>query len=157
MPSWLTRALGMAVLHAAAAVALAKIEAFRPGDLTVLTVILIAVLVGAAALWSALDAWLGVPDRGRAWFVGALVAGPLSGLLTVVGKAVLVDQTGLAALGPALTGGAAFTALLVLIPAGLGLAVGGKLAGDADTESAGDGDRDADGTAQRPSRTTPAG
>jgi hypothetical protein len=39
-------------------------------------------------------------------------------------------------LGPALTGGAAFTALLVLIPAGLGLLVGGKLEAPREDEPA---------------------
>jgi hypothetical protein len=48
-------------------------------------------------------------------------------LLGVIGRGTLVDQTGVWALGSALTGGAAFTALVILVPAGLGLAVGGRL------------------------------
>ncbi len=117
----------MALLHAATAVALAKIAVFRPTDLTVITAVVLALLVGAAALWSALDGWLGLVDAGRIWFIAALVAGPVSGLLTVIGRAVLVDRTGISELGSALTGGAAFTALLVLVPAGAGLLVGRRL------------------------------
>ncbi|GAB3477187.1 hypothetical protein FB471_6101 [Amycolatopsis cihanbeyliensis] len=119
----------MAVLHAVAAVALAKVTVYQPTDLTVITAVVLALLVGAAALWSAIDAWLGLDDRSRVWFIAALVSGPVSGLLTVLGRSLLVDQTGLNALGSALTGGAAFTALLVLVPAGLGLFVGSRIGG----------------------------
>ena len=117
----------MAVLHAAAFTAVAKVEVFQPTNSTVIKAVGIAVLVGAAALWSALDAWMRRADAGRTWFIAALVAGPVSGILYVIGRATFVDQTSMNELGPALTGGAAFTALLVVIPAGLGLLVGGKL------------------------------
>ncbi|WP_170161359.1 B-4DMT family transporter [Amycolatopsis palatopharyngis] len=149
MPSWLIRGLGMAVLHAVAAVVLAKVTVFRPTEVDLVTVAVVAVLVGAAALWSALDAWLRVPDHARAWFIGALVAGPVAGVLSVIGRSLFVDQTGLSALGGALTGGAAFTALLILIPAGLGMLVGGRLAKP-------DGDTEGELQDQEP-RTTPAG
>lgn len=117
----------MAVLHAAAAVALAKIAVFQPGDTTFARAAALALLVGAAALWGALDGWTSRPDSGRTWFIAGLVAGPLAGVLSVIGKAVLVDQTGTGELGAALTGGAAFTALLVIVPAAVGLLVGGRL------------------------------
>jgi hypothetical protein len=45
-------------------------------------------------------------------------------VLSLVGKSIFVDQTGVADLGAALTGGAAFTALLVLVPAGVGMLAG---------------------------------
>ncbi|WP_231642305.1 hypothetical protein [Saccharomonospora sp. NB11] len=117
----------MAVLHAAAAVAAAKFAVFQPTDRTLVTVIALALLVGTVALWSAIDAWTGLSEAGRTWFIAALVAGVGAGVLTVLGKAVFVDRTGVSALASALTGGAAFTALLVLVPAGLGLLVGGRL------------------------------
>ncbi|WP_177242588.1 B-4DMT family transporter [Amycolatopsis marina] len=149
MPSWLIRGLVMAVLHAIAAVVLAKVTVFRPTEVDLVTVAVVAVLVGTAALWSALDAWLRVPDHARAWFIGSLIAGPVAGVLTVIGRSLFVDQTGLSALGGALTGGAAFTALLILVPAGLGMLVGGRLAKP---------DEDSDGeTATQEPRTTPAG
>jgi hypothetical protein len=47
--------------------------------------------------------------------------------LYVIGRAIFVDSAGTSELWPALTGGAAFTALLVLVPAGLGLLVGARI------------------------------
>ncbi len=117
----------MALLHGVALTLLAKYAVYHPTDQTLMTSVALAVLVGAAALWSASDAWRGLADRGRAWFIAALVAGVVSGILYVIGRAVFVDQTGVSELGGALTGGAAFSALLVLIPAGLGLFVGGRI------------------------------
>ncbi|WP_205660501.1 B-4DMT family transporter [Amycolatopsis antarctica] len=149
MPSWLLRGFGLAVLHAAAEVALAKIAVQAPSDADVITALVIALLVGAAALWSALDGWLRRGDRGRTWFVAALLAGPVAGILGVIGRSLLVDQTGLRELLPALTGGAAFTALLVLVPAGLGLFVGGRLRAPA-------GRRDEDEPEPEDDRPTPA-
>ncbi|WP_407655629.1 B-4DMT family transporter [Amycolatopsis rhabdoformis] len=125
--AWLTRGLVMAVVHAAAMTLLAKWSVFHPTDQTVITSVTLAVLVGVAALWGAVDGWLGKPDRGRAWFIASLVAGVVSGILYVIGRAVFVDQTGTAELGAALTGGAAFSALLVMVPAGLGLFVGSRV------------------------------
>ncbi|HET6704770.1 hypothetical protein, partial [Amycolatopsis sp.] len=116
-----------AVLHGAAITLLATYAVYHPTDQALPVSLALAVLVGAAALWSALDAWRGLPDRGRVWFVAALVAGPVAGILYVIGRAAFVDQTGVSELGGALTGGAAFSALLVLIPAGLGLFVGGRI------------------------------
>jgi hypothetical protein len=139
MSAWVIRGLGMAVLHGVALTLLAKYAVYHPTDQTLVTSLALAVLVGAAALWSALDAWREVPDRGRAWFIAALVAGVVSGILYVIGRAVFVDQTGVSELGGALTGGAAFSALLVLIPAGLGLFVGGRIGRSkpADSEDSG--------------------
>ncbi|MDI5979550.1 B-4DMT family transporter [Amycolatopsis magusensis] len=128
MAGWVTRALVLALLHAVASVLRAKAAVFRPTDLDALTIGIVALLVGAAALWAALDAWRGATDRGRTWFIAALVAGPVSGVLDVTGRALFVDRTGLEALPDALTGGAAFTALLILIPAWLGLFAGDRIA-----------------------------
>ncbi|WP_051166121.1 B-4DMT family transporter [Amycolatopsis orientalis] len=125
--AWLTRGLVMAVVHAAAMTLLAKWSVFHPTGQTLFTSLTIAVLVGVAALWSAIDGWRGLRDRGRAWFIASLVAGVVSGILYVIGRAIFVDQTGVSELGAALTGGAAFSALLVLVPAGLGLFVGGRM------------------------------
>ncbi|AIG77880.1 MULTISPECIES: B-4DMT family transporter [Amycolatopsis] len=124
----------MALLHGAAVTVLAKYEVFNPTDKTLVTSLALAVLVGAAAGWGAVDAWQGKPERGKNWFIAALIAGPVSGVLYVIGRAVFVDQTGASELGGALTGGAAFSALLVLIPAGIGLFVGGRITRTGDDE-----------------------
>ncbi|MEU3622617.1 hypothetical protein BS329_25015 [Amycolatopsis coloradensis] len=126
----------MALLHGVAVTVLAKYEVFNPTDKTLVTSLALAVLVGAAAGWSAVDAWRDKPERGKNWFIAALIAGPVSGVLYVIGRAVFVDQTGASELGGALTGGAAFSALLVLIPAGLGLFVGGLIGRKAPEEEA---------------------
>jgi phosphate/sulfate permease len=152
MSAWVIRGLGMAVLHGAAITLLAKYAVYHPTDQTLVISIALAVLVGAAALWSALDAWRGLPDRGKVWFISALVAGPVAGILYVIGRAVFVDQTGVSELGGALTGGAAFSALLVLIPAGLGLFVGGRI-GRSEPVSA---DDDPDDALPSPTRRRPA-
>ncbi len=125
----------MALLHGVAVTVLAKYEVFNPTDKTLVTSLVLAVLVGAAAGWGAVDAWRGKPDRGRNWFIAALIAGPVSGVLYVIGRAVFVDQTGVSELAGALTGGAAFSALLVLIPAGLGLFVGGRVSRTGDDDA----------------------
>lgn len=125
--AWLTRGLVMAVVHAVAMTLLAKWSVFHPTGQAVPTSLTLAALVGVAALWSAVDGWRGKLDRGRAWFIAGLVAGVVSGILYVIGRAVFVDETGVAELKSALTGGAAFTALLVLIPAGVGLFVGSRI------------------------------
>jgi hypothetical protein len=154
MSAWVIRGLGMAVLHGVALTLLAKYAVYHPTDQALVTSLALAVLVGAAALWSALDAWRDVPDRGRAWFIAALVAGVVSGILYVIGRAVFVDQTGVSELGGALTGGAAFSALLVLVPAGLGLFVGGRIgrAEPADSEADSEEAREVPSPSPRPRR-----
>src|SRR4051812_769080 len=111
MAPWVIRGLGMAVLHAVAYVATAKLAVSDPTGNSTLTAVTIAVLIGVAALWSAVDSWLRRPEVGRTWFISALVAGPVSGVLYVAGRAIFVDQTGISELGQALTGDAAFAAL----------------------------------------------
>lgn len=129
MKPWLVRGVAMAVVNAAAQTVLAKMEITHPSNMSVLRPITLAILVGVALLWGGIDGWLRLGGRrpGMAWFYGALVGGVLAGLLGVIGQAIFVDQTGVWALGSALTGGAAFTALLILVPAALGLQVGKHL------------------------------
>jgi hypothetical protein len=127
MQRWLVRGLVMAVVNGAAQTLLGAIEAGHPTSDRVAEPVTVAILAGVALCWGAIDGWLRKPGRGMAWFYASLIGGLLAGVLGVVGKAAFVDATGVWALGSALTGGAAFTALLILAPAGLGLAVGGKL------------------------------
>jgi uncharacterized integral membrane protein len=127
MPPWLTRGLVLAAIHASAAVAMAWFAVRQPTDRTILTSIVFALLIGVALAWSSIDGWLRKPDRAKDWLIAAVIAGPTAGLLNVIGRAILVDQTGVQDLGGQLTSGAAFTALLVLVPALLGLLGGGRL------------------------------
>lgn len=127
MQRWLVRGLIMGVVNGAAQTLLGAIEAGHPTSDSVAEPITVAILAGVALCWGAVDGWLRKPGRGMAWFFASLIGGVLAGMLGVVGKAAFVDATGVWALAGALTGGAAFTALLILAPAGLGLAVGAKL------------------------------
>ncbi|SEQ37439.1 B-4DMT family transporter [Lentzea albida] len=127
MAAWFVRALWMGLLHGAVQTGVAAVGVRSP-EATSVRPIALVLLVVAAVLWGAVDALRDLDGRGMQWFVASLVAGPFAGALGVIGAALLVDQTGQEALWVALTGGAAFTALLVLAPAGLGMLLGSFLA-----------------------------
>ena len=127
MRPWFVRALWMGLLHGAVQTGVSAV-AVRSPEATSVRPIALGLLVAAAVLWGAVDRLRELPSPGMQWFIAALIAGPFAGALGVAGSALLVDQTGQEALWVALTGGAAFTALLVLAPAGLGLLLGGFLA-----------------------------
>jgi hypothetical protein len=140
----------MAVVHAAAETLRTDFGVGHPTSRTVFEAITLGVLVGVAAVWGAVDRWRDVSDAGRAWLIASLVAGWGGGVLGVVGKSVFVDQSGVADLGSALTGGAAFTALLVLIPAAIGLGAGNWIRSTRAT-----GDEAADVQRGGPTRSAP--
>jgi hypothetical protein len=147
MRTWLTRGLVMALVHAVAETVRADFGVHHPTSRTLFEALTLGVLVGVAAVWGAVDRWRDVEDAGRAWLIASLVAGWGSAVLAVIGKSVFVDQTGVADLGGALTGGAAFTALLTLIPAAVGLMAGrwissSRPAEDADTDDIDDTEED---------------
>ena len=127
MRPWFARAVWMGVLHGAVQTGVAAV-AVRSPEATAVGPIALGLLIVAAVLWGAVDTLRELPSAGMQWFIAALVAGPFAGALGVIGSALLVDQTGQEALWVALTGGAAFTALLILAPAGLGMLLGGVLA-----------------------------
>lgn len=127
MPAWLSRALVLAVLHAIGAVVLAQLKLSGVGSPTVLTWITFALLIGVSLLWGSIDGWRRLPQPAQTWFVAGIVGGLVSGVLNVAGRALFVDQTGASALGVQLTSGAAFTALLIIVPAVLGVLVGSRL------------------------------
>src|SRR5262245_7280515 len=106
MRTWLLRGAVMAVVHAAAETLRADFGVQHPTSRTLFEAITLGLLVGVAAVWGALDKWHGVEDAGRVWLIASLVAGWGSAVLAIIGKAIFVDQTGVADLGAALTGGA---------------------------------------------------
>ncbi|QFZ22091.1 B-4DMT family transporter [Saccharothrix syringae] len=126
MRAWLVRGLWLGLLHGAVQTGTAAVGVNSPEAGTAVRYIALALVVVVGLLWGALDAWRGLAGAGLVWFLAGLVAGPSAGVVGVLGRS-LVDQTGLEALGPALTGGAAFTALLVMVSAGLGVVLGGRL------------------------------
>ncbi|MFC5288590.1 B-4DMT family transporter [Actinokineospora guangxiensis] len=124
MQRWLIRGAVLAVVHATANVVVSLLRVKDPTGQTTVSALTLGLLAGIAAVWAATDTWRSVPDRGRTWVIASLIAGWGSAVLGVIGRAAFVDATSTSALGSALTGGAAFTALLVLIPAALGLLTG---------------------------------
>lgn len=124
MRTWLLRGVVMAVVHAVAETVRADFGVQHPTSRTVFEAAALGLLAGVAAVWGAIDRWRDVEDAGRSWLIASLIAGWGAAVLGVIGKSAFVDQTGVADLGGALTGGAAFTALLVLVPAAIGLAAG---------------------------------
>jgi uncharacterized membrane protein YeaQ/YmgE (transglycosylase-associated protein family) len=124
MRFWLLRGGVLAVVHAAAQTVVAALTVRDPTGQGTIAAIVLGVLVGAVAVWGVLDRWRAVPRPEITWLIAALVAGWGAAVLGVIGRSVFVDQTGASELGTALTGGAAFTALLVFVPAGVGLLAG---------------------------------
>jgi hypothetical protein len=114
----------MTVVHTAGQTVTAFVRAWAPTWVSIAGASTLGLVVGIAVAWGAADGWLRRDRPATTWLVAALVTGPVAGLLGVIAQAVLVDATGLAAVWPALTGGAAFTALLVLVPAAAGTGAG---------------------------------
>jgi hypothetical protein len=124
MRTWLLRGGVLAVVHACAQTIMAGYEVNHPTSKGTLAAIVLGGLVGVAAVWGVVDTWRSVRGRELAWLWAALLAGWGAGVLGVIGRSIFVDQTGTSELGSALTGGAAFTALLVIVPAGIGMLAG---------------------------------
>jgi hypothetical protein len=160
MRSWLTRGAVLAVVHAVAETVRADFGVHHPTSRTLFEAIMLGVLVGVAAVWGAVDRWRGLEDAGRTWLIACLVAGWGAAVLGLVGKSVFVDQTGVADLGGALTGGAAFTALLVLVPAAIGLGAGqwikaNRTVPEESADSAAEDDAEDDADEDEPQRGGP--
>ena len=131
--SWLVRATSLVLLHVLVRTGLELVLRSAPTHASLLRYGSLVVLVLAALLWAGLDAVR--EDRGDTrrddltarWLKTALVVGPLAGLVAWAVQGLLIDASGTEQLRVELTGGAAFTALLVLLPAALGLFVGGRV------------------------------
>lgn len=122
MRGWLIRGANLAVLWAIAQTLSAKLSV--GGSLSTPIVVGALCLLGAIAMaWGAVDHLLGFNRDGYTWLKAALFAGVLGALLGVLGQAAFVDSTGAWAIGPALVGPAPFIALLVLIPAWIGMLI----------------------------------
>lgn len=117
------RAIGMTLVHAAGQTAMSFVRASAPDRVPIAEASILGLLVAVAFAWGVADGWFRRDGAATGWLVTALVTGPVAGLLGVISRAAFVDATGTSALWPALTGGAAFTALLVLLPAVAGIGV----------------------------------
>lgn len=134
--SWLVRATSLVLLHVVVRTGLELALRSAPTHANLLRYGSLVVLVLAALLWAGLDAVREDredsrrDDLGARWLKTALVVGPLAGLAGWTVQGLLIDASGNEQLLVELTGGAAFTALLVLLPAALGLFAGGRVRHD---------------------------
>lgn len=144
MMGWVVRGVGMALVHFVARTALAAGVAALPGQGSVLRMITLVAVVLIAVVWGGLDgitarraedAAGGRPDgvdRTMLWLKASVVAGVLAGLVSWIFTAI----SGLAVSNNSVffevTSGAAFTVLLVFIPAVISVSLGRWLAGRGD-------------------------
>lgn len=133
MNPWLLRGAAMVLLHVLVRTALAVALISAPGSATVPRAVALVVLVVVAVLWAGLDAVredlddVQRDDLSARWLKAALLTGPVAGLIGWAVQGLFVDASGSAQLLVELTGGAAFTVLLVLVPAVLGILVGHRV------------------------------
>ncbi|MFF0279082.1 B-4DMT family transporter [Rhodococcus aetherivorans] len=126
MKPWLLRGLGLTLVHVLVRVLLGAALVQWPLQGSVLRMVALAVVVLAAIVWAGLD---GIRDQ-RAhpqsedgadltmlWLKAAAVTGLVAGLLTWLIDTVSPIQVGVKSLFFELTSGAAFTVLLVYVPA----------------------------------------
>lgn len=134
--SWLVRATSLIFLHVLVRTGLELVLRSAPAHAGLLRYGSLVLLVLVALLWGGLDAVredredVQRDDLAARWLKTALVVGPLAGLVGWAVQGLLIDASGTEQLLVELTGGAAFTALLVLLPAALGLFVGGRVRQD---------------------------
>jgi hypothetical protein len=127
---WLVRATSLILLHVLVRTDLELVLRTAPSSGAALRYGSVALLVLVALLWAGLDAVredredVQRDDLFTRWLKAALLTGPAAGLVGWAVEGLLVDASGTEQLLVELTGGAAFTALLVLVPAALGLFVG---------------------------------
>lgn len=129
---WLPRAGLMMLVHVAARTALGFAALSWPtsGQLQRIIGFVVVVVVVIAALWSGLDTLReNLADDERAgltqrWLTAAVVAGPVAGLVGWAIEGLFIDSIGTSALAGDIIGGGAFTALLILFPAVVGMMFG---------------------------------
>lgn len=138
MNAWLVRGLGMALVHFVARTLLALAIAAWPTQGSILRIVTMVGVILAAVVWGGID---GINDR-RAnpdpdksadltmlWLKASVVAGLLSGVVTWIVSAVSPIAITSNSFFFEITSGAAFTILLVFVPAILAVGLGRLLAG----------------------------
>lgn len=146
MKPWLLRGLGLTLVHVLVRVLLGVALVQWPLQGSMLRMVALAVVVLATIVWAGLD---GIRDQ-RAhpqsddgadltmlWLKAAAVTGLAAGLLTWLIDTVGPIQTGVKSLFFELTSGAAFTVLLVFVPATAAVMLGRLLVRRDQRKSAG--------------------
>lgn len=127
---WLVRAALMMILHVAVRTALGYVALYWPTSGQLPRTAGLLVVLAAALLWSGVDALReNVDDDDRddlilRWLKAAVLAGPVAGLLGWAVEGLFIDSVGTSELTAEVIGGGAFTALLIFLPAMLGMAFG---------------------------------
>ncbi len=121
---WVLRALVLTAVYGVAQAAFVALRSLSPDLMTLWSVLLLAAVLAVGILWVGAEVVLDRHPPEWSWFFAALAAAPAAGLLSWLLLALFVDDTGVADLGSALVGRAAFTALLVLVSVGIGSRLG---------------------------------
>lgn len=124
---WLLRAVVLVPVHAGTSVGVGLLAAANPEQGSWMRLVALGLLVGVALVWGAWDGAheaRAADDLSARWLKAGLAAGPVAAVAAWLVRALAVDATGLESLWGQLTGGASFTALLVLVPAVVGVALG---------------------------------
>ncbi len=130
MREWLTRAGLMMLLHVGVRTALGFAALSWPTSGQTQRTAGLVVVVVVAMVWAGLDVVReNLDDDERddlplRWLKAAVLAGPVAGLAGWAVEGMFIDSTGTSALGGDVIGGGAFTALLIVVPAMIGLAFG---------------------------------
>ena len=127
---WLTRAGLMMLLHVGVRTALGFAALSWPTSGQTQRIAGLVLVVVVAMAWAGLDGVReNVDDDQRGdltvrWLKAAVLAGPVAGLAGWAVEGMFIDSTSTSTLGGDVVGGGAFTALLILVPAMIGLAFG---------------------------------
>ena len=127
---WLIRAGLMTLVHVGVRTALGFAALSWPTSGQAQRNVGLAVVLIVAALWAGVDALReNVDDDERddlpaRWLKAAALAGPVAGLLGWAIEGLFIDSVGTSALAGNVIGGGAFTALLIFIPALIGMMLG---------------------------------
>ncbi|MGZ4588616.1 MAG: B-4DMT family transporter [Mycobacteriaceae bacterium] len=130
MRQWLVRAGLMVVVHVAVRTALGYAALSWPTSSQLQRNAGLVVVLAVALLWSGVDALRENPDDEDRddltlrWLKVAVLAGPVAGLVGWSVEGLFIDSVGTSQLAGDVIGGGAFTALLIFVPAILGLLFG---------------------------------
>lgn len=130
MRQWLVRAGLLSLVHVAARTALGFSALSWPTSGQSQRIGGLLAVLAVALLWSGIDALREDPDDDERddlvlrWLKAAVLAGPVAGLLGWAVEGAFIDSVGTSALPGNIIGGGAFTALLIFIPALVGMMFG---------------------------------
>lgn len=131
MTGWVVRGVGMTLVHVVARVVLALAVAAAPTRGSMLQILTLVAVLLVALVWGALDGIAAgrrgdedATDHTMVWLKASLVAGVAAGFLSWLFTAIANLAVSANSLIFEITAGAAFTVLLVFVPATVSVAIG---------------------------------